>query len=277
VTVDSRRILSRLYPGAWRRRRRRPSRRRRLWKTVRGPIVWLRSNAWPLAAGVLLLVGWVAAHLYYYNMLIDLEFNVQAAWAQVETLQQRRAHIQDNLTPLVKQYGQHERDLLALVARIRTAHLPASRGPARGMAEAADGAAVAPTGQGSGATPAPPGQGSTVAGVQRAGVPVAGVPIVGGAVRATGGASGSLPALQVLAEQYPTLRSTENFQQFSTAVIDAEDRIAVGIQKYNEAVNRYTTVLSQFPSNVFGKVCGFETYEFYAPERRHLKYQPIAR
>ena len=38
------------------------------------------------------------------------------------------------------------------------------------------------------------------------------------------------------------------------------------IMDYNSAVNRYTTVLNMFPGNVFGKVLGFETVDYYVPE-----------
>jgi len=59
-------------------------------------------------AGIVLVVGWAAAHLYYYNMLVDMEFNAQEAWAQVETQWQRRYNIQHNVTQLVLEYARLE-------------------------------------------------------------------------------------------------------------------------------------------------------------------------
>ena len=79
----------------------------------------------------------------------------------------------------------------------------------------------------------------------------------------------------MVAEQYPSLRLSENFQQFTKAIIETENKIADSIQTYNARVNDFTTILSQFPGNIFGKVCGFKPYQFYSPERFKLEFKPL--
>ena len=83
------------------------------------------------------------------------------------------------------------------------------------------------------------------------------------------------PQIQVTAEQYPALRASENFQQFSKALIDVEKEITKQIMTYNERVNAFTTVTQQFPGNIFARVCGFKTYKFYVPERGDIAYRPV--
>ena len=58
--------------------------------------------------------------MYYYNQFVDLEFNVQAAWAQVEASQQKRNHVQRNLTQLLRYYAKYEQALMTDVTKLRT-------------------------------------------------------------------------------------------------------------------------------------------------------------
>ena len=47
------------------------------------------------------------------------------------------------------------------------------------------------------------------------------------------------------------------------------------VSEYNEQVNTYTTKLRQFPSSIFAKICGFEAYTYYEPEKSKLKYKSV--
>ncbi len=49
-----------------------------------------RRLTWYILTISLFISAWVVSHLYYYNLLIELEFDVKAAWAQVEAQKQRR-------------------------------------------------------------------------------------------------------------------------------------------------------------------------------------------
>jgi LemA protein len=74
-----------------------------------------------------------------------------------------------------------------------------------------------------------------------------------------------LASLNAVAEQYPNLNLTKTVEQFSQSVIATETEIAQRIMAYNDAVNIYTTMLGQFPANIFGRPLGFRSYNFYQP------------
>jgi len=236
---------TRLFPEARRRKRKIP-----LGRRIHH---WARNNTWKLSFFVGLFLAWMISHIYWYNKLTDLEYNIQAAWAQVEAEQERRYHIQQDLTRLVVAYAQHERGLMTELTQLRTDAWRAG----------------VPTGAGGVAAqaPAPVVDESTASGddtkARLADLPPQDLDRV-------------FPQILLAAEQYPNLRLTENFQQFSTAIIETETRISEHIQIYNEAVNMYTTTLKQFPGNIFGAVWGFDMYEFYVPKREGLEFRPIA-
>ena len=66
---------------------------------------------------VLLFVGWFIS---IGNNLVALHENVQTAWAQVETVLQRRYDLIPNLVATVKGYAQHEKGVLEEVTRLRS-------------------------------------------------------------------------------------------------------------------------------------------------------------
>jgi LemA protein len=74
-----------------------------------------------LVVGSLIIAVWILVHLYYYNVLVDLESTVRANWAHVEAQLQRRNHIQQNLTQIILTYSKYERDTLTALVEMRTA------------------------------------------------------------------------------------------------------------------------------------------------------------
>ena len=66
----------------------------------------------------------------------------------------------------------------------------------------------------------------------------------------------ALPLL-VIAENYPKLKSNENFLRLQDELAGTENRIAVERRKYNEALQRYNTTIELFPNNIFASMCGF--------------------
>ena len=74
-----------------------------------------------------------------------------------------------------------------------------------------------------------------------------------------------LARVRIVAEQYPELHLSENLQQFSAALVANESQVAKAIMHHNDAVGSYTTLLAQFPANVFGRVAGFQPVAFYDP------------
>jgi LemA protein len=72
--------------------------------------------------------------------------------------------------------------------------------------------------------------------------------------QAQGELSSALSRLMVTVEQYPQLRSQENFGRFMTQLEGSENRIRVAIRDYNEAVRAYNTEIRTFPSVIAAKV-----------------------
>lgn len=73
----------------------------------------------------------------------------------------------------------------------------------------------------------------------------------------------ALARLLVVVEQYPNLKSNENFLRLQDELAGAENRIAVERRKYNETVQRYNTQLRLFPNNIIGAMSGFQRNDAY--------------
>jgi len=67
----------------------------------------------------------------------------------------------------------------------------------------------------------------------------------------------ALARLLVIVENYPQLKSNENFLRLQDELAGTENRIAVERRKYNEAVQRYNTTLELFPNNLVAALFGF--------------------
>ena len=61
---------------------------------------------------------------------------------------------------------------------------------------------------------------------------------------------GALSRLMVVQEQYPELRSQDNFGRMMVQVEGIENRIRVNIRDYNEAVRQYNTTIRTFPDTI---------------------------
>ena len=72
--------------------------------------------------------------------------------------------------------------------------------------------------------------------------------------------------LFAVAEAYPQLRATENFQQLQSQLEDTEQKIAVSRQVYNDTVLTYNNATQTVPSNVIAGLFNFEPREFFEIE-----------
>jgi LemA protein len=78
--------------------------------------------------------------------------------------------------------------------------------------------------------------------------------------------SQALGGLRVVAEQYPELRATENFQQLSRNLAELEDEIQASRRIYNSNVQAYNTKIQIFPNSVIASSGGFTAREFFEIE-----------
>jgi LemA protein len=84
--------------------------------------------------------------------------------------------------------------------------------------------------------------------------------------KAEGALSAALGGLRVVAEQYPELRATENFQQLQRQLSELEDEIQAARRIYNSNVQSYNTKIQQFPMSIVASQGGFTEKEFFEIE-----------
>src|ERR1700726_2879746 len=138
---------------------------------------------------------------------------VNAAWAQVDVVLQRRADLIPNLVETVKGFAAQEQTVFGDIAKARSALLGA-HSPAEKIA-------------------------------------------------ANGQLDEGLGRLLAIVENYPQLKSNENFLRLQDELAGTENRIAVERRRYNEAVQDYNTYIQHFPNNIFARWAGFKPNEAY--------------
>ena len=82
-------------------------------------------------------------------------------------------------------------------------------------------------------------------------------------IQAANEQSAALARLLVIVENYPQLRSNEQFARLMDELSGTENRIAVERMRYNERVQQYNTSRRQFPSNITAGIFGFEEYPLF--------------
>ena len=78
--------------------------------------------------------------------------------------------------------------------------------------------------------------------------------------------SGALADLRAVAENYPDLRATENFQQLSRNLSEIEDEIQASRRIYNSNVQAYNTKIQIFPNSLVASTGDFPEREFFEIE-----------
>jgi LemA protein len=74
---------------------------------------------------------------------------------------------------------------------------------------------------------------------------------------------GALGRLLLIVENYPQLKSNENFLRLQDELAGTENRIAVERKRYNETLQDYNTYIQHFPNNIFAGWAGFKPNEAY--------------
>ena len=138
---------------------------------------------------------------------------VNAAWAQVDVVLQRRADLIPNLVETVKGIAVQEQTVFGDIAKARSALLSAG-------------------------TPT-----DKIAANQRL--------------------DSALGRLLLVVENYPQLKSNENFLRLQDELAGTENRIAVERRRYNETLQDYNTYLSLFPNSLVASLSGFQRNDAY--------------
>jgi LemA protein len=149
---------------------------------------------------------------------------VNAAWAQVDVVLQRRADLIPNLVETVKGFAAQEQAVFGDIAKARSAllgaHSPAEKIAANGQLDSA------------------------------------------------------LGRLLVVVENYPQLRSNENFLRLQDELAGTENRIAVERRRYNETVQDYNTFIVLFPNSLVASLGGFARNDAYFKTEEGARQAP---
>jgi len=82
-------------------------------------------------------------------------------------------------------------------------------------------------------------------------------------IAANGQLDGALGRLLAISENYPQLRSNENFLRLQDELAGTENRIAIERRRYNETVQAYNTYIQLFPNNIVASLAGFKRNDAY--------------
>ena len=73
----------------------------------------------------------------------------------------------------------------------------------------------------------------------------------------------ALNNLMIIVENYPDLKSSQNFIQLADELAGTENRIATARRDYNEAVKEYNSKIKRFPTNIMAGMFGYESKDYF--------------
>src|SRR5258706_4597284 len=82
-------------------------------------------------------------------------------------------------------------------------------------------------------------------------------------IAANGQLDGAIGRLLLVVENYPQLKSNENFLRLQDELAGTENRIAVERKRYNDSIQDYNTYIGLFPNNIFAGWAGFQRNNAY--------------
>jgi LemA protein len=188
----------------------------------------MKSRGCLIAAVVVGAIVVVLAGVFFwgmgiYNGLVKSDEGVRSAWSQVESQYQRRADLIPNLVNTVKGYAQQEKDVLLGVTEARAK--VSQMTVTKEVLE--DPQAFAKFQQ------------------------------------AQDQLSSALSRLLVVTENYPQLKSNENFLALQTQLEGTENRITVERQRYNTTVQGFNTQIRSFPTSAIAGMFGFKEKAYF--------------
>src|SRR2546425_11604683 len=162
-----------------------------------------------------------------YNRLVRLQQTVDQSWAQVQNVYQRRADLIPNLVNTVSGAANFEKSTLTEVTNARASVGRVQLDPNKAPTDAAQ--------------------------LQQF-------------QAAQGQLSNALSRLLVVAENYPQLKSNENFLGLQAQLEGTENRISVERNNFNGAVQDFNTAVRRFPTNLIAGMFGFAPRPFFAAQ-----------
>ena len=105
---------------------------------------------------------------------------------------------------------------------------------------------------------------------------LAGAVTPGEAANGKPGLTGASGRLLAIAENYPQLRSNQNFIRLQDELAGTENRVAVERQRYNDGVRICRTELRRFPNNLFARTFGFGDREYFEADEPAAQVPQVA-
>jgi len=93
-------------------------------------------------------------------------------------------------------------------------------------------------------------------------------------IAANGKLDGALGRLLLIVENYPDLKSNQNFMALQDELAGNENRIAVERRRYNEAIQDYNTYIGLFPNSIFAGWAGFQRNNDYFAASESARQAP---
>lgn len=170
-----------------------------------------------------------------YNQLQSTDEQAKAAWSEVVNQYQRRADLIPNLVETVKAFAAQEKEVLLGVTNAR-----ARVGSIQATPELLDNPEAMARFQ-----------------------------------QAQGELTSALSRLLVVAENYPQLKSDQNFRELQAQLEGTENRIAVARNRYIKAVQEYNLVVRSFPTNITAMIFGYDQKpQFTVENEREISKPP---
>jgi LemA protein len=171
-----------------------------------------------------------------YNGFVEKREAVDSAWSNVETQYQRRNDLIPNLVATVKGFAAHEEEVYASIADARS-----KLGGMTIDSSITDNPEKFEAFQ-----------------------------------KAQNELSSGLSRLLAITENYPQLKSNENFLDLQTQLEGTENRISTARTRYNDAVRSYNTAIAKFPGNITAKMFNFEKKSYFSADPEASKAPTVS-
>jgi len=96
-------------------------------------------------------------------------------------------------------------------------------------------------------------------------------------IEANGRLDGALGRLLLLTENYPQLRSSEQYMRLQDELAGTENRIGVARRNYNNALRDYNTFVRQFPNSIWAGIAGFQVNNAFFEASASARTAPVVK
>ncbi len=100
---------------------------------------------------------------------------------------------------------------------------------------------------------------------------LAGASTLSGKIQASQGLESAISRLLMIVENYPQLKSNENFIRLMDELSGTENRIAVERRRFNENVRLYNLKIKTVPNNIVAKMAGFKKMDYFKMDEKAEK------